>query len=78
MLLSQMYTMKQLTFFFLSPSLPPPVSFRTTQFGTQYAQDVSVLSNSGISAAQATMMGGLPHTVVPSTAYYEPHHLSGT
>jgi regulatory factor X 1/2/3 len=23
------------------------------------------------------MMGGIPHTVVPSTAYYETHHLSG-
>jgi regulatory factor X 1/2/3 len=67
--------------YFLPPLPLPPSSYtqphRTTQFGTQYAQDVSVLSNTSISAAQATMMGGLPHTVVPSTAYYETHHLSG-
>lgn len=55
----------------------PLVANRTTQFGPQYAQDVSVLSNTSISGAPATMMGGLSHTVVPSTAYYEPHHLSG-
>ena len=58
----------------LSLFLSPP--HRTTQFASQYAPDASILSNSSISATPATMMGGLPQTVIPSSAFYDPH-LSG-
>ena len=60
------------------PSSPPPLfsPHRTTQFASQYAPDASILSNSSISATPATMMGGLPQTVIPSSAFYDPH-LSG-